>query len=69
MSLEILHRAFVFFRGRSRIKGAEVLALAGLRIFLPGVKPILSRFQLRIIYVFAGHDPIRPAAVARLCLV
>ena len=35
MSLEVLHRAFVFFRGLSGIKGTEVSALAGLRIFLP----------------------------------
>jgi hypothetical protein len=35
MSLEVLDRAFVFFRGLSGIKGAEVFALAGLRILLP----------------------------------
>ena len=54
-SLEVLHSSFVFFCGCSRIKGPKVFTLAGLRILLPRVEPILSRFK------FSNHlkrDPM-----------
>jgi hypothetical protein len=34
MPLEILHVALVLFRRRARLEGAEIAALAGLRIYL-----------------------------------
>ncbi|HZE53186.1 MAG TPA: hypothetical protein VE111_07960 [Bradyrhizobium sp.] len=42
MPLEILHRALVLLGGGTRLEGAEVAALAGLRISFPGVEPVLA---------------------------
>src|SRR6266446_8267956 len=49
MPLEILHLALVLFRSRARFEGAEIAALAGLRIDLSGIEPVLARLQ------FADH--------------
>jgi hypothetical protein len=49
MPLEILHGAFVLFRSLARFEGAEVAALAGLRIYLPGIEPVFAGLQ------FADH--------------
>jgi hypothetical protein len=43
MVLEILHRAFMLFRGLAAIEGAEVAALSGLGIVLSRVEPKLAR--------------------------
>ena len=40
--LEILHVAFVLFGRRAGLEGAEIAALAGLRIDLAGIKPVLA---------------------------
>src|SRR5439155_18136474 len=40
MPLEILHLALVLFRRRPRFEGAEIAALAGLRIDLSGIEPV-----------------------------
>ena len=42
---EILNRAFVFFRRRLAVEGAEIFSFARSRIFLAGIKPILAGFQ------------------------
>src|ERR1019366_10202871 len=49
MPLEILHGALVLLRGRARFEGAEIAALAGFRIDLAGIEPVLARWQ------FADH--------------
>src|SRR6266581_8290877 len=43
MSLEILHVAFVLFGCRARLEGAEIAPLAGFRIDLAGIEPVLTR--------------------------
>lgn len=45
MPLEILNRAFVFLRCSLAAERAEIFPLAGSRIFLAGIQPILSGFQ------------------------
>src|SRR5258706_4836680 len=45
MPLEILHLAFVLFRSRARFEGAEIPALAGLRVERSGIKPEPARLQ------------------------
>src|SRR5450755_1222852 len=45
MPLEILHVSLVFFRSRARFEGAEIAALAGLRIHFSGIEPIFARLQ------------------------
>jgi len=52
MSLEILNFAFVLLGGLLSVERAKVAALAGLRIFLPRIKSILSGFQ------FSDHDEL-----------
>jgi hypothetical protein len=42
MSLKKLNFPFMPFGGRPRGKGAQVAPLAGARIFLAGMQPILS---------------------------
>jgi hypothetical protein len=49
MPLEILHGAFVLLGGRARFEGAEIAALAGLRIHFTGIKPVFAGLQ------FADH--------------
>ena len=46
MPLEILDLAFVLFGRRPALEGAKVAALAGFRIDLAGIEPILPRFEL-----------------------
>ena len=41
--LEILHFTLVFFSGRARPESAEIAPLAGLRIDLAGIEPVLTR--------------------------
>jgi hypothetical protein len=48
MPFEILHLAFVLFRSRARFEGAEIAALAGLRIDLSGIEPVPARLQFAI---------------------
>src|SRR5439155_12339478 len=55
MPLEILHLALVLFRRRPRFEGAEIAALAGLRIDLSGIEPVLARSQ------FADHGTPPPS--------
>src|SRR5260370_4318936 len=43
--LEKLHRALVFLRRLERRKSTQVPSLAGLRVALPRVQPILPAFQ------------------------
>src|SRR3977135_4579075 len=45
-ALEILYRALVLQRRGTRREGAEVAALAGLRIDLARIEPVLARFEL-----------------------
>ena len=45
MVLEILNRAFVFFRGSLAFERAEIFSFARSRIFLAGIQPILAGFQ------------------------
>jgi hypothetical protein len=47
--LEILHVALVLFRSLPRSEGAEVAALAGLRIYFSGIEPVFAGLQ------FADH--------------
>src|SRR6185437_7958303 len=47
--LEILHVALVLLGRGARLEGTEIAALAGLRIDLAGIKPVLARLQ------FADH--------------
>src|SRR6185437_10752574 len=56
MPLEILDLAFVFFGGLARVKGAEIAALAGLRVLLARIEAIAAGREL------ADHG----AAVLRL---
>ena len=49
MPLEILHVALVLLGGRARLEGAEIAALAGLRIGLAGIEPVFAGLQ------FADH--------------
>ena len=60
MPLEILHVALVLFRSRARFEGAEIAALAGLRIHLSGIEPVLARLQ------FADHDTLPPSRIPRI---
>src|SRR5437773_7688655 len=60
MPLEILHVALVLFRSRPRFEGAEIAALAGLRIHLSGIEPVLPRLQ------FADHDTPPPSRTPRI---
>src|SRR6266516_3786129 len=60
MPLEILHVAFVLFGRRARFEGAEIAALAGLRIHLSGIEPVLARLQ------FADHDTPPPSRTPRI---
>src|SRR6202034_2317475 len=53
MPLEILHSAFVFFGGRARFAGAEIAALASLRIQRAGIEPVFARLQ----FTDHGHCP------------
>lgn len=46
MMFEILDGAFMFLRRRPCFKCAQIPALTGLRIFLPGIQPVLTRFKL-----------------------
>src|SRR2546421_12684239 len=46
MVLEVLHRSLVLFRCSPRTKRPEIAALAGPRILLAGIQPVLPRFQL-----------------------
>src|SRR4051794_18565100 len=46
MALEVLHRAFVLLGGGAGAEGAQIAALAGLRILLARVEPVLAGFQL-----------------------
>jgi hypothetical protein len=46
MPLEILHGALVLFSGRARFEGAEIAALAGLRVHFSGIEPVFARRQL-----------------------
>src|SRR5205814_10006974 len=46
MVLEILHRPLVFLGGSARTKRAEIAPLAAPRILLPGIQPVLARFEL-----------------------
>ena len=50
--LEILNFAFVLLGGFLGVERAKVATLAGLRIFLPRIKSILSGFQ------FSDHDEL-----------
>jgi hypothetical protein len=47
--LEELHRALVLLRRSARLERTEIPALAGLRILLAGVEPVLARAE------FANH--------------
>ena len=47
--LEILHRAFVLFGRRARLEGAEIAALAGLRVRLARIEPVFAGSE------FADH--------------
>jgi hypothetical protein len=49
MPFEILHGALVLFRRLPRFEGAEIAALAGLRIYFPGIEPVFAGLQ------FADH--------------
>src|ERR1700742_3923487 len=49
MPLEILHIAFVLLCRSARLEGAEIAALAGLRIDLAGIEPVFAGLQ------FADH--------------
>src|ERR1700742_4427693 len=49
MPLEILHVAFVPLCRSARLEGAEIAALAGLRIDLAGIEPVFAGLQ------FADH--------------
>src|SRR5207244_5649389 len=60
MPLEILHLALVLFRRRPRFEGAEIAALAGLRIDLSGIEPVLARSQ------FADHGTPPPSRIPRI---
>src|SRR5262245_52807739 len=51
MPLEVLHRAFVLFRGGAGAEGAEVAALAGLRVHLARIQAELTVPEL------ANHRP------------
>src|SRR5262249_50382140 len=42
---EILHRALVAFGSSARLEGAEIAPLAGLRIDLARVQPVLAAFE------------------------
>jgi hypothetical protein len=42
VSFEILHGAFVFLGRRARVERAKVFSLAGFRILLPGIEPVLA---------------------------
>ena len=42
VALEILHGAFVLFRRGTRLERAEIAALAGLRIDLARIEPVLT---------------------------
>ena len=46
MPLEILHGALVLFSGYARFEGAEIAALAGLRVQFSGIEPVFARLQL-----------------------
>src|SRR5919204_55940 len=46
MSFEILDLALMFFGLGARSEGAKVAALAGLRVHLTGIEPILAGFEL-----------------------
>jgi hypothetical protein len=59
MVLEVLHRFLVFLRCGARLKRAEVSPLSGLRILLPRVQAITTRFK------FSDHDLFSGAR--RLC--
>jgi hypothetical protein len=52
--LEVLDSAFVFFGCLPRIEGAEVSTLAGLRVYLPRIKPILAGFQFPYHAIFGA---------------
>jgi hypothetical protein len=43
LSLEILHRAFVFFGRSASIKGSEILSFARFWILFAGIETILAR--------------------------
>jgi hypothetical protein len=43
LSLEILHRAFVFFGRSASIKRSEILSFARFRILLAGIETVLAR--------------------------
>src|SRR5882757_9017821 len=60
MPLEIPHLALVLFRSRARFEGAEIAALAGLRIELSGIKPVPARLQ------FADHGTPPPSRTSRI---
>ena len=45
VALEELHGTFVLLRRLKTIKGAEVAALAGLRVYLPRIEPVLTGAQ------------------------
>lgn len=44
-TFEVLYRSFVLFRPFPRVEGAEIFSLAGLRIYLPRIEPVLTGFQ------------------------
>src|SRR6476620_10739558 len=50
MPLEVLHGAFMLFRRCARLEGTEIPPLAGLRIYLAGIEPVLAGLQ------FSDHD-------------
>ncbi len=45
-TFEVLYCAFVLFRPFPRVEGAEVLPLAGLRIYFARIEPVLAGLQL-----------------------
>src|SRR5258705_2785883 len=45
MPLEVLHGAFMLFGRRARLEGTKIPLLAGLRIYLAGIEPVLAGLQ------------------------
>jgi hypothetical protein len=58
--LEISHVAFVLFGGRAGLERTEIAALAGPRIGLAGIQPVLAGLQLSD----HGGAPITPSGNA-----